>query len=221
MLRSLHRIIGGRSVCKGECLIDDGAQLMGAYRLVHSFEHLVTPDVDALQSNSARSSVEWLFDHFSRQLYNPCNLLIADAREAFAIHYDSHQASMQILNPGLHLLADTDVDDPMHPRIQQARALLEELPADWPTLRDMLKSVMADHDKNLIPSDRICIHGERAGTLSSPIVALCERNLNQPEFHFADGPPCAQARLRRAGRAVGALRAFGVSSRRCALQLSA
>ena len=82
---------------------------------------------DALQSASARSSVEWLFDHFSRQLYNPCNLLIADAREAFAIHYDGHQASMQILNPGLHLLADTDVDDPMHPRIQQARALLEEL----------------------------------------------------------------------------------------------
>ena len=147
---------------------------------------------DALQSASARSSVEWLFDHFSRQLYNPCNLLIADAREAFAIHYDGHQASMQILNPGLHLLADTDVDDPMHPRIQQARALLEELPADWPTLRDMLESVMADHDKNLIPSDHICIHGERAGTLSSSIVALCERNLNQAEFHFADGPPCAK-----------------------------
>ena len=78
---------------------------------------------DALQSACARSSVEWLFDHFSRQLYNPCNLLIADAREAFAIHYDGHQASMQTLNPGLHLLADTDVDDPMHPRIQQARAL--------------------------------------------------------------------------------------------------
>jgi len=41
---------------------------------------------------------------------------------------------VQSLSPGLHLLADADVNDPMHPRIQHALTLLQDLPEDWPTL---------------------------------------------------------------------------------------
>ncbi len=69
---------------------------------------------DVLQQAAARTSVDWLLHHFPRESYNPCNLLRADAEEAFAVHYDGHQASMQSLSPGLHLRADTDVNDPMH-----------------------------------------------------------------------------------------------------------
>ena len=118
---------------------------------------------DVLQQATARTSVDWLLHYFPLEPYNPCNLLCADAKEAFAVNYDGHRASMQSLNSGLHLLADTDVNDPMHPRIQHALQLLHDLPEDWPTLRDMLESVMADHNEELIPHARICIHGERAG----------------------------------------------------------
>ena len=129
--------------------------------------------------------------HFTREPYNPCNLLCTDTQEAFAIHYDGHQASVQTLSPGLHLLADTDVDDPLHPRIQHALSLLEDLPEDWPALKNMLGAVMADHDKDFIPPAHICIHGVRAGTLSSSLVALSDLGLHGAEFHFADGPPCS------------------------------
>ena len=98
---------------------------------------------------------------------------------------------MQTLSPGLHLLADTGVDDPLHPRIQHALSLLEDLPEDWPALKNMLGAVMADHDKDLAPPAHICIHGVRAGTLSSSLVALSDLGLHGAEFHFADGPPCS------------------------------
>ena len=146
---------------------------------------------DTLQTATAREAVDWLIRHFPREPYNPCNLLLADIEEAFAVHYDGHQASVQTLSPGLHLLADTDVDDPMHPRIQHALSLLENLPEDWPALKDTFESVMADHDEDLIPPERICIHGKRAGTVSSSLIALHERNLSRAEFHFADGAPCS------------------------------
>ena len=146
---------------------------------------------DVLQQATARTSVDWLLHHFPCEPYNPCNLLCADAEEAFAVHYDGHQASVQNLSPGLHLLADTDVNDPMHPRIQHALTLLQDLPNDWPTLRDMLESVMADHHEELIAPARICIHGERAGTLSSSVIALRDRSLSEARFHFADGSPCS------------------------------
>ena len=98
---------------------------------------------------------------------------------------------MQSPSPSLHLLADTDVNDPMHPRIQHGLTLLQDLPEDWPTLRDMLESVMADHNEELIPPARICIHGERAGTLSSSVIALSDRSLSEARFHFADRSPCS------------------------------
>ena len=41
---------------------------------------------DVLQQATARTSVDWLLHHFSREPYNPCNLLCADAEEAFAVN---------------------------------------------------------------------------------------------------------------------------------------
>jgi len=126
---------------------------------------------DVLQQATARTSVDWLLHYFPREPYNPCNLLCADATEAFAVHYDGHWASMQSLNSGRHLLADTDVNDPMHPRIQHALQLLHDLPEDWPTLRDMLESVMADHNEELIPP-RPHLHPRRTRRHA---ILLCDR----------------------------------------------
>jgi uncharacterized protein with NRDE domain len=147
--------------------------------------------LDVLRLETARASVDWLIRHLTREPYNPCNLLCADTQEAFAVHYDGRQASVQTLSPGPHLLADTDVDDPLHPRIQHALSLLEDLPEDWPALKSLLGEIMADHNEEIIPPARICIHGERAGTVSSSLIALRDQSLRDAQFHFADGPPCS------------------------------
>ena len=147
--------------------------------------------LDALQAATARAASDFLLHHLPHQAYNPCNLLCADAQEAFAVRYDGSQASVHSLNPGIHLLADSDIDDPLHPRLQRAHTLLRDLPADWPALRALLAAVMADHDENLIAPAHICIHGEIAGTVSSSLIALRDGSLTGAEFHFADGPPCS------------------------------
>ena len=146
--------------------------------------------LDALNAESARNAVDWLLYHLHNTPYNPCNLLCADAHEAFVIHYDGVQASAQTLSPGLHLLSSTDVNDPRHPRLQHAHALLQELPEDWPALNEVLRALMADHDEDLEEAARICLHGAQAGTVSSSLIALRAPGLRGAEFHFADGPPC-------------------------------
>ena len=97
---------------------------------------------------------------------------------------------MQSLSPGLHC-APIPMSRPDAPRIQHALTLLQDLPEDWPTLRDMLESVMADRNEELKPPAHICIHRKRAGTLSSSVIALRDRSLSEARFHFADGSPCS------------------------------
>ncbi len=145
--------------------------------------------LDALRLASAHAATDWLLDHLLHVHYNPCNLLVADAEQAFAIHYDGDQARPVTLAPGLHLLSETDVNDPDHARIRRARAQLSPLGNDWPTLKSQLAVAMTDHAQE----GAICLHGQRGGTVSSALIALCERSLRDAEFHFAAGPPCTHA----------------------------
>ncbi len=142
--------------------------------------------IDALRSHSARAATDWLLDHLLHVHYNPCNLLVSDGTQAFVIHYDGRTAQPAALPPGLHLLSETYINDPEHPRIQRARAALTPLPNDWPTLRAKLVILMAEHSQD----GAICLHGERGGTRSSALLALGEHSLSHGRFHFADGPPC-------------------------------
>lgn len=142
--------------------------------------------IDALRLHSARAATDWLLDHLLHVHYNPCNLLVSDGDQAFVIHYDGRDAQPTTLPPGLHLLSETDINDPDHPRIQRARNALTPLPTDWPTLKEKLVTLMADHSQN----GAICLHGERGGTRSSALLALRAHSLDSGQFHFADGPPC-------------------------------
>jgi uncharacterized protein with NRDE domain len=142
--------------------------------------------IDALRLHSARAATDWLLDHLLHVRYNPCNLLVSDGTQAFVIHYDGREAHPAVLAPGLHLLSETDINDPNHPRIQRARAALTPLPNDWPTLKTKLVSLMAEHDRD----GAICLHGKHGGTRSSALIALGAGSLNEAQFHFADGPPC-------------------------------
>jgi uncharacterized protein with NRDE domain len=142
--------------------------------------------IDALRLHSARAAIDWLLDHLLHVRYNPCNLLVSDGTQAFVIHYDGSDARPITLAPGLHLLSETNINDPDHPRIQHARAALTPLPNNWTALKEKLQTLLADHNQD----GAICLHGERGGTRSSALLALRERSLRSGQFHFADGPPC-------------------------------
>jgi uncharacterized protein with NRDE domain len=148
--------------------------------------------LDALRQGTAAGAADWLATHLSGQPYNPCNLLCADAEEAFALHHNALTTDTVSLEPGIHLLADTDVDDAEHPRLRRARQLLagpQQNP--WPRLRTALALVMADHGPRTNADGAICRHGELGGTVSSAILALTGKRLSGAEFWYAGGAPCS------------------------------
>ena len=160
--------------------------------------------LDALRHASARQARDWAVDHLSRETYNPHNLLIADAGYAVVIHYHDRPRVSE-LEPGLHLLAETDVDDPDHPRVERVKDVLGGRPwPDWNTARSELRELMADHASGRPAGQQLCRHGEVAGTVSSSLVAVGADGLRGAHFLFAPGPPCTSpyqdlSRVLRAG----------------------
>ena len=141
---------------------------------------------EALRYASAHAACDWVLDHLLHVQYNPCNMLFSDGVDAFCIHYDGHSARTEILYKGLHLLGDTDINDPEHPRIKRARQAFENLPRQMPDLLDGLASLMAEHS---IDKGGICLHGTHSGTRSSSIIVLEQRTINSGHFYYTEGPP--------------------------------
>ena len=144
--------------------------------------------MEALRYASAHAACDWVLDHLLHVRYNPCNMLFSDGVDAFCIHYDGHSAQTETLYEGLHLLSDTDINDPEHPRIRRARQAFENLPRQMPDLFDELASLMAEHSTD---KDGICLHETHGGTRSSAIIALDQRTINNGHFYYAEGPPCS------------------------------
>ena len=144
--------------------------------------------LEALRYASAHAACDCVLDYLLHVRCNPCNLLFSDGVYAFCIHYDGHRARTETLYAGLHLLGDTDINDPEHPRIKRARQAFENLPRQIPDLLDGLTSLMAEHSTG---KGGVCQHGTHGGTRSSAIILLEQHTVNSGHFYYAEGPPCS------------------------------
>lgn len=145
--------------------------------------------LDALRQRDAAAAVEWCTGHLEVQGYQPFNLLLADGTSAFAIHGGPAQRVVR-LAPGVHVLADGDVDDRASVRVERARGLAEALPGDDPERAlDGLQAALADADETAAPQERICRRSERAGTVSAAAIALPDSGRLAATFRYAKGPP--------------------------------
>ena len=95
--------------------------------------------------------------------YNPVNVLYASPTAAFWTSLDDDRGRRTTtLTPGIHVLAEQDVDDPADPKARnirgQAAAALEASP-DAGTLVSRLREVLRSHEapEGGLPA---CIHGE-------------------------------------------------------------
>jgi len=133
--------------------------------------------------------------------YNPFNLLVADRDGGWIATNHQSTITTRVLEPGLHLVTNLDVDDPTCPRIaasyQRFAALLA---ADSPApsseaFRARLQAVLASHDTELDPrsletafGNSLCLHHAEYGTRSSTLIFL-DRSGSWDFFH-ANEPPC-------------------------------
>ncbi len=114
--------------------------------------------------------------------YNPFHLLVADGAGAFLWRYDGGDAAFDALEPGLHVVTESD------PWGRTARG--ELVRARWPTDSALgaLRELLSRHDPS--PGEAACIHLDPVyGTRSSAILRLAP-SLSASELYAAEGRPC-------------------------------
>jgi hypothetical protein len=92
----------------------------------------------------------------------------------------TEKASIHRLEPGLHILANGNINDFETVRIRRARRLLQYAPyTEWQRCLSLLQQVCRDHESGVKDRETICMHRdhERYGTVSSTILALTLRLL--------------------------------------------
>jgi uncharacterized protein with NRDE domain len=164
-------------------------------------KHLAAPDrsrgllcADLLSCGSATLAREQAMRELSARSYAGCNLLIVDAAHGYIIHY-SEKPDAHSLEPGVHALSQSDLNQPTDPRIIRTLDWLKRYRSSAPShsrkslsnwLR-VLRDICKDHgDANQPP---ICLHRGDRGTVSSSIIALADDS-SAAVWQHAQGPPC-------------------------------
>ncbi len=128
--------------------------------------------------------------HARKQLltgnYAGCNFLLAAPDAAVSIEAGD-EFRITTLPPGIHLMANSDLNDPLDPRIHRVRRLLEsidsELAEDWIPAAKKICGLTGEGSE-----PAICRTGSDWGTVSSSIILLAD-GTNQSTYLHAAGPP--------------------------------
>lgn len=119
---------------------------------------------DLLAAPSAREAADRAAHELATDRYPGCNFLCADARDCIALQAGDWLRVVP-LPPGIHILSNRDVNDPIDPRVRLAHHWLDSRPLDswcdaWPALRE------------LCSSEAICFREPERGTVSSSFLVL-------------------------------------------------
>jgi uncharacterized protein with NRDE domain len=132
--------------------------------------------------------------------YGGFNLFLAEPGRGLVLDNGSGVRTT-VLEPGLSVLTNLDVNDPRCPRLAGATALFASLTPrvaageSSDELMPALAAVLGDHgagqDLDAGPFSRVCVHAEGYGTRSSSVVFVDVDG--RVQWFHADGPPCEAA----------------------------
>jgi uncharacterized protein with NRDE domain len=140
---------------------------------------------EALGFTSAAAAVEFATKELDKNLYAGCNLLIADNERAVVLQ-GGDWLRVRPLPPGLHVLANRDVNDESDPRVGYALGWLYRQP--YTTAVDCLEALKELCSNPGVDAPPICLHGPDRGTVSSSLIALRQPLVRSSYLH-AQGPP--------------------------------
>jgi uncharacterized protein with NRDE domain len=148
--------------------------------------------MDALGWAKASDAAAWLSE-LPAGLYNPFNLLVADADKAYVAVYEE-TVRVETLSPGVHVIGNADPDARDVPKIARLLAQAERAALGPPeALLEELAGICRSHDGKDGPLSDTCIHlgrdGTGYGTRSSTLLWLGEPDMPS-EWRFAGGAPC-------------------------------
>jgi uncharacterized protein with NRDE domain len=135
-------------------------------------------------------AVEALDARLSREarLCNPFNLIVADRRAARMACWDGERLVRRILSPGLHVLGNRHIDDPLDAKVARGRELIGR-PTDLTAALQALERTCRDTGVREDGTDAICVHLPDRGTLSSALLAVHEEDPRKTRFLAATASP--------------------------------
>jgi transport and Golgi organization protein 2 len=146
---------------------------------------------DLLNAETARKAA----DHAARELatghYAGANYVCADAKNALVVQGDETIETIE-LDPGLHVLSGTRVDDSNDERQEFVRRLLtlQRLDSAVAFLAVASRTFSRKADDN--GRRGVVIHGPDFGTVSSTLLSLPKKTHNAV-YHYSSGPPSEQS----------------------------
>jgi uncharacterized protein with NRDE domain len=152
----------------------------------------------ALAAGSARDAAAAI-RALDPDAYNAFNLLVADRDEAWVAQNHHDDMRLTMLDPGLHLVSNLDVNDPTCPKIARSHVRFAKAgeifayDGDEAAFRTAIHGIVSDHTLTLDPRlpdalGAICVHAEAFGTRCSSLLFLGDDG--HWRHWFADGPPC-------------------------------
>jgi uncharacterized protein with NRDE domain len=138
---------------------------------------------ELLKCRAASEAAKRALEALGGGRYNGANYVCLDRQRAIAIHAGDRLVPLEI-EPGLHLMANGDLDDLDDRRLAQVRALLAEDPPR--TVAEFVARTAA-----VCAHADIVLRGPDRGTVSSDQVALTA-DLQDAVYRHAPGPPDQQ-----------------------------
>ncbi|VTS07882.1 NRDE family protein [Tuwongella immobilis] len=139
---------------------------------------------DLLAHETAADAEKQAIAELSRTPYDGCNLLLVDSQRATVIHHGDW-LRVRPLPPGLHVLANRDVNDETDAR---CRFVFDTMISHRYPSVDAAFSVMESICRHHEPPTPICLRGPERGTVSSTILGISTDIRNSRLLH-AQGPP--------------------------------
>jgi hypothetical protein len=127
---------------------------------------------DLLALHSAPAAVQEALRQLGTDSYAGCNFLLADAGETVVIHAGDWLRARP-LPPGIHVLSNRDVNDPMDERVVYALEWLGRQPSISISSAVHAVETLGCLCATTQPAIRpLCFHADDRGTVSSSVIAL-------------------------------------------------
>jgi uncharacterized protein with NRDE domain len=149
--------------------------------------------MDALAARSAREAAEKL-EGLPMGSYNPFNLFVADAEDAFGFCYEESVRAVP-QGEGAWVIGNAPLDGAEPTKLAALRRRLEAVDAERADdgLLDDLADLCREHEPGPRgPLDAVCVHTEAYGTRSSCLLRLSDAGLGDASsvLRWAEGAPC-------------------------------
>ena len=139
---------------------------------------------DLLGCPSAAAAADLATRELDTNRYAGCNFLCADAERAVVLH-GGDWLRVRPLPPGLHILANGDVNDGSEPRVGHVLWWLHQ--RGYSRSEDCLEALREVCGQTGGPSPPVCVRGNGRGTVSSSLIAL-RQPLAESTYLHAQGP---------------------------------